>query len=109
MIASPALPNPRHTAFGDARRPAYLKSTVVLSVLLSAIFESLARNSRSQWLFGGAANGFICVRGLGMAAMTTPLVNFPLTTPDCGSPPQPRKNQTYGDAPISFGASFIVN
>src|SRR6476661_4485027 len=89
--------------------PGYLKSTGVLSVLLSAIFESLARNSRSQWLFGGAANGLACVRGFGMAAVTTPLANFPLTTPDSGSPPQPRKNQTYGDAPISFGVSIIVN
>src|SRR5215510_13415990 len=101
MIASPASPGPRH--------PAYLKSTVVLSVLLSAIFESLARNSRSQWLFGGAANGFICVRGLGMAAMTTRLVNFPSTPPECCSPPQRGTNQTYGDAPVSFRASFIVH
>src|SRR5262245_13415694 len=87
----------------------YLKSTVVLSVLLSAIFESLARNSRSQRLFGGGAKGFNCVRGFGMAAVTTPLANLPFTTPDSGSPPHPRKNHTYGASPISLGVSVIAN
>src|SRR5712691_9600127 len=103
------LPGRRRAACGAPPHPAYLKSTAVLSVLLSAIFESLARTSRSQRGLGGGANGFICVRGLGIAAVTTPFANFPLTTPDSGSLPHPRKNQTYGAAPISFGVSLIAN
>src|SRR4051812_35967284 len=83
--------------------PAYLKSTVVLTVLLSAIFESLARTSRSHCALGCGANGFICVRGFGMAAVTTPLANLPLTTPDSGSLPHPRKNHTIGAVPMSLG------
>src|SRR5262249_39390387 len=109
MMTSPAGSSARGLCRPRTRPTYYLKSTVVLSVLLSAIFESLARSSRSQRLFGGGANGFNWVRGFGMAAVTTPLANLPFTTPDSGSPPHPRKNQTYGVVPISFGVSVIAN